>query len=264
MELPIDIFARISLTLDDPMSWRNWRLTSSVAYKSTINDSRFRSQCLLLILAMPDANWDWNALSKRAPLSFITAYPDFRWDWGLVTEKAAVSIKCLIENPTLPWNWEYLTYRTTYSTRIRLLDIIQNPHLMWDYGVLSAIAGNINTLVLENPDKSWDWSALSNNMTIESAVILQTAHKPWDFAQLFANDRLPEALIHKLLDESNENTCWDDISKSKKVPASIMAAYSDKPWNWNAAISAKKITAEFIVQHPEIAWNYGYISRHMM
>jgi dUTP pyrophosphatase len=53
--------------------------------------------------AFPNRFWDWNALSRIAPIGFVATHLDYFWNWRIITSITPYDV--MIRNVNLPWDF---------------------------------------------------------------------------------------------------------------------------------------------------------------
>jgi hypothetical protein len=63
--------------------------------------------CVNEILNYPNANWDFELLSKNPNISFkvIDKNMDKPWNWDYLSQNPDITLKIIENNMDKPWNW---------------------------------------------------------------------------------------------------------------------------------------------------------------
>ncbi len=81
---------------------------------------------LIFLKQFPNENWNWENLSKTAPLSFIRKNTHLSWIWSILSKR--ISWEILKDNLDKPLSWRELSCNRKMTIQI----ITENSHLPWE------------------------------------------------------------------------------------------------------------------------------------
>jgi hypothetical protein len=132
------------------------------------------------VRAFPDKPWNWDVLSRRFVAATVARYPYLPWNWSIVTKYTTWRI--IDRHWGLPWAYAEFSRSRRMSRQI----LINNMSLPWDFDFLSG-RGLVSIRVLEMPgcrSLPWNWYKLTRNPGISVANMLSHASYPWDWVYL--------------------------------------------------------------------------------
>lgn len=216
----------------------------------------------------PDKPWNWgmNCLSSNnnVSLEWLTTFPDKPWDWDVLSCSPGFDISWVQAFPDKPWAFYIIGTLSRTNFQIEWID--QYPDEDWAW---FNISGNINfdiSWVLSHPDRNWHWISIIRNKKFKVSW-LQTPN-PYINEQLVKNlDSLsdnPSFQISwlNMLKDYNINWNWDRIMSYPNVPLSFVHDNLGKMKNPKSLSRSSNITPQFIEEHPEIDWQWIYLSNN--
>ena len=233
-------------------------------------------------------NWDWEYLS-RSPLitvEFILEHPQYKWFWRAVNENPNLTMDLALDNPQkLCWNKELAT------ASIEILEKIQAAwRFCFNHKVTRELSvnPNISEEFVEKSMKSidWVWSLLSKHPNISLKYIFSHNYA-WDWDNVSLHPKLTMKDVTQQLNRNQWN--WRNISRNPNVTIEDILANHLLNWHWDIIMQSNKvkpchlsrifilhsytivmsrnnlfnhpnITMADVINHPNIPWNYRYVS----
>lgn len=204
------------------------------------------------IITYHNLPWRWDYISEFADIDTVIQLISKKWCWDRLSEQ--INIYDILNNPELPWNYNYVSINPTLETQI-VLDL---PNLPWDF---RAMSGNLNIdyRIIPDPDyhllskrlpyhaileleKLLNYKQLSKNPNITLDYVLQHNDKPWDYTWLSANPAFDT------LDISNQKIPWcpNGLAMNPNIPLkkdNVAPQYL----SWKADINE-------VIQNPHQPW----------
>ena len=132
--------------------------------------------------------------------------PDLPWNWMDLSSNTSITAKDMINNPKLPWDWD--CWESKPDTTARLIN--------GDYISYNSESGIYNTYrILQNPNitvayfrknKRYfdrDWRDISCHPNITMKDIENNPDLPWEYKSVFRNPNLTVEYIEKNLKKNN-------------------------------------------------------------
>ena len=184
-------------------------------------------------------------------------------DWGKVSQGEGITINDIIENPQLPWRYDYLSWRndltipflrqykhklnwTHISKKKRsITDIIENIDLPWDFNEISSWV--LWSDVEDHPELPWNFNDMSSNENITPNVIMANPHCHWNYSKLCQKMPL-DFLYENKLD-------YDSLSNNLNITINYIIEHQDQPWNYGSLACNRSITFEDIQRTPYLPWD---------
>ena len=174
-----------------------------------------------LLLPLP---WDWASASKGANISwdFVTAHPEFPWSMDGLSQNPNVTMEVVLQTVQVNWNDPPLTEgRTQFNHRVNWNWVYLTPRLCQD-------VRNVH----QNPTLPWDWRTVSRDTPVTNEVLVDLLEY-WDIPFLSLN---------------------------KHLTLDAIQALPDIPWCTERLSQRSDMTLEFVLNHPERAWNIDSLS----
>jgi hypothetical protein len=165
----------------------------------------------------------------------IISNMDLEWDLELVPLKA--SWKIYQENPNPTDNFVWHTKNFNHFEDLTCDIITNNPHIEWDYMILSYHQCLTQEFIRNNIDKQWDFDALSSHKVITLDFILSLPDVNWSYKSLSLNNNIP---IDYIL-TNNKYTLLD----RRFLKYSNTISYENP--------------LENLIKYPNVKWDYYYL-----
>ena len=172
--------------------------------------------------------WPTSVLSRLAPLDYIEDHPDIPWDFSAISGRKDLTIDFMRRYKD-KLNWNYI------SNNIDFQDVIENPHLPWNYRLLSYNTNIKAEDLIEHPDLPWDYFQLSYHINLD--FVYANPDLMWDYDELSSRPLCLDFI------RQNINKSWDykELSKNPNMTFDFAVEFYDKPWNWKFLIKNSNI-----------------------
>lgn len=241
---------------------------------------------MFLIETYPHLDWDWMHLSFILPIEFILKFPQFPWkkravsmnkslteehinnnlfvpDVNGICYNQSISFNFYIKNiikpleiTTIPWEG------LSMHPNITIIDIFNNSSYPWKPRYVSMNPNLTSSEIINNSDYLWHIPSISSNPGINERDIykntLKTIGYEYDTMSLSANPNLPIAYVNDNLEKK-----WNFFLISKKASLIDIEKFPKIPWNNEGLSLNKNITADFVIRHNEINWDYQKLCMHI-
>ena len=190
-------------------------------------------------------------------LSDVIANPQI-WDWSKLSRNLDITIIDVLENPSLPWDYQFLEYNSTiFVDNIKknwlvlhehielfrkpvptLTDVLAHPQLEWSWPKLQASAIITAADIEANPQIDWTWSTLLQNLHIdvEYCIIIALA--------------APVLLFNGWLSYRND------------ISVELIKKYDQVSWFWAALSWNSNITIDDIENNIKLPWEWPYVAKN--
>jgi hypothetical protein len=142
-----------------------------------------------------------------------------------------VTISCILENPELPWNWNFVSK----NSGITLSDILAHPELPWDWEAFSENPNITLEDILNNPKKPWNWKNISRTLNVKIKDVLKHPQFPWKWGLL----------------SQNPNISLQDILKHPKIPWNYKIV-KQREFLWNDDIYRKTLKEDIKTRREKV------------
>jgi hypothetical protein len=213
--------------------------------------------------------------------------------WYYVSRNKFITLDDVAQNLDLPWNWNELTYKTSFKT------ITANKHLPWYWNEKIRVLDFDIQFVKDNPQINFDWSTISRHaLNITDEFVEQNLHLPWNWEKCVQNIYFPIKSVYmiiarygvpwtsQIMDNANitmdfiKNNPqlkfdYDKLTYNRNIKFRDIKQNSHLPWQWNAVCHkedyiadnfnedrikiSSKASLPYILAHPELNWSYSTI-----
>lgn len=181
--------------------------------------------CIDIKYFLKDPKWFIYNLSdtKNITLKDVLEYPmelenDFGWDFGILS----------------------------YNANIKMLDVLENLYLHWDYFFLSLNPNLTIDFVIDYHDKEeFSYYSLIRNPNITIEDILNTPYLSWNYADITANPNITMTKFRDIIDSCYRH-CDPDFSCSCR----------STQWNFRELSANPAITMKDVLDNPDICWSF--------
>lgn len=227
-----------------------------------------------------ELDWNWNVLSKNAPMIIIRSLPTKPWNYKAISERAdfCSAIEMVKQYPDKDWNFEHLS-SNQYITIDILLATADKP---WNMDVVSS---NKNLITLEDaiqyrdmfkwdwtyfttydtfrfmkkyPELNWDWKAFSLKGDYTIHDVLENPTLPWDWSSVSLRPDITWAIL-----ENNRTLPWDwAVLSAHPIVTFKHIMTVNKLWSWWEFSMNPNLTANIIRANPLKPWCFRHISHN--
>lgn len=244
-----------------------------------------------LVNGSKDGNYYWDIIKKYeetfnprvyhwasfyVPIDTILKNPSPHWVWDNISLNLTVTWQHVLENPSYPWNFYYLSSNKNFTFEIA--QAYPEPYEI--IRVAAAASGSYPPPDEIWPNKyNWNYCNLTYNTPIKT--ILENLRYDWDIVYLSEKVTMANVLAHpeirwsELELSSNPNITMEDIVEHQEImwdyeEVSVNPNFTlDTPkkyphidWKYTYYSSNKNITLETIQDNPDFNWNYIELSKN--
>jgi hypothetical protein len=120
--------------------------------------------------------YDWSRLTAITPsVKVILENPELPWNWDAASLREDLDLRSIKDYRERPWNWSNLTI----NRALKVTEILEESDLPWNLSYISYRRDIKAELVKKNNDIDWDWRVLTNNEAIKVSDILNDPDLPW-------------------------------------------------------------------------------------
>lgn len=236
---------------------------------------KIHSDAELLLMKLPDKNWNFDELLHTADLSweFIQTYRNgfflknisqdglyfknltidiikqnstINWNYNAFSGNKNVTLQIVKDNKNIPWN----DYELSCNENITLQMMKDNQELAEE---LAEIHGN---------GFCWDFlyaPSQKNNITIKD--IEENDQITWNYSDLSSNPNLTWDFIY---DKINIGWNFNTLSKNRVITVDIIKTYPEfkRSWNYKQLSLNPNITPKIVERNPQITWDYSNLAEN--
>lgn len=174
-------------------------------------------------------------------------------DWKKISMNPNITIKNVIDNPNLPWNFECICRNPNITPQT----VAKNPNLPWDYSEL------IN-------NRNWNVFFIDNILDCLYVNYIQIIDKSIKIIKIYDDEikSIVESIVENIL-RTKQLLNWDTICKYSNLPWNwfnlscnrfiswdIIKNNIDKPWIWERVSVNPNVTMEIIDQNMDLPWDW--------
>lgn len=194
--------------------------------------------------------------------SIVLEYPSAPWNWNALSGNSAISVKFILNNPTMPWVSKYVSQKASEEDIMQHLDygwslesLCSNPNLSLSF-FLKYIINPVEVLRV-------DWHLLSSNPAITLFDIIQNPQYPWKDRYLSANPNMTSSYI--LNEGINRNWFIPSICSNPGITANdifknTLSSLLKDGWDYKNLSANRNLPIAFVIKHLDKDWNYHTIS----
>jgi len=251
---------------------RTFKLTDTMNYKLLSYNPNVSPAD---IMARPEADWYWPALSAQFPVTLeLLRATKNKWKWPILAQNPHITLEMVHDSPDLPWPVELSSNKI-----VTLKFVLEHQYLTWNY---SELAKFIPINELDEIGIFASYTALSYNPTLtEKRITNSSSITLWCWDALSANPAISFEFLRKHAGLTN----WIVASKREFVTIKLLMNNQDIKWNWymismywrnglqqivdnrnlpwdfDALSQNDNITWEMVRHHIDMPWNWTHISR---
>jgi len=261
----------VQMNPNKPWNWEYLSRSLDLATLPDLNDPRLDWDNVIMNLTL---TWDMIKANMTKPL---------RWDY--LSSHPSITWEIVQNNPDLPWDWLWLSANPNITWEI----VQANTTMNWCWSTLSLIQ-NIEVEEINESDKwCWQWlytnhhirwekydlnkiddeslKLIASNSSIGMDFIQSNLNSPnprkWDLRRVSKNPNLTYEFFKNnggdVADIAVEvNRTWDWFWVSARLPLKDIKDH--EKFDYNGASINPTLTLEFILEHPEVNWDWLEIS----
>jgi hypothetical protein len=191
----------------------------------------------------------WISLSTRVPLNIIEKYPDKPWNHRWMSHNPTLYKDYVINNLNKDWDWFEIGKRLkiypseipeTLKTNLSFLAGYQgNNYISWhnccEYDEIYRKEKEKLNLKKSFYPNLWDISSKRDDITIGIIRANMSKGRTWN---------------------------WDTISQKTFVTLKLLEAFPEYPWCDSGLSRNPNITLKYVIEHPEIEWDFDCMSNN--
>ena len=234
--------------------WRLWTLSADNIMQLRRNPNNLRD------FKKDNSLFDGRTASQicTLQLSDVLANPQIWRDWCELSRSLDITIIDVLENPSLPWDYQFLEYNSNIfvdnikknwsvlQKHIELFrkpvptfsDVLAHPQIEWSWPKLQAKAIITAADIEANPQIDWEWSALHQNLHVDVEYCIISA------------------LAAPILLSNGWLSYRNDIS------VELIKKYDQVLWFWSALSQNPNITMNDIESNIKLPWDWYYVAKN--
>lgn len=160
----------------------------------------------------------------------LETYPYADWDMAGLSSHPLITLDYMLSRPNLMWNWQFAQMNPNIAPEY----IVDHPEIFGTHYDMLALNINLTAdFVLNHEEIDWDWLVLSSRPNIVDKEFL---------------DNHPELFEFHSAISANSNFTPEDIVSTYNHFNHIHLSYNPN------------ITIKFVLDHPEIVWDWMQLS----
>lgn len=213
--------------------------------------------------------WDWDYLSSNMKriTEVISNKPEWPWVYRYVSKNTSLTVDFVENNLDKEWNWRSLSSNEGF---IKTGALERHHDWPWDFKLLSERAGIIAPeIILKLREKDWDWTVVSYHLNANAQFFQDHIGKlPFTFYGLAYNENLTvdfvETHIKEFLSEPDMDQKWTWLSERMILTEEYLEQLrTDLPWNWKSVSKNKHLSPNFVLKYKKtIPWNWSSLSQN--
>jgi len=206
-----------------------------------------------LLLWYPDNDWDYEYLANNSKITLevMKKIPDIGWVFG---RNNSFTFNMYLDNPDLKWDLPRLCNIITAD------DIINNPTFPWDFEYLST-NGNITPEVLQAyPGQKWNFTLLSRNKLLVNELLTEY-YKKINWIEFSKN---PGVSFEFILFHPTFNWYRRSVGMNPNITEKIVNDHPDYPWDNYGLSSNHNISPQFMLERTRVNINWTWFSYNKM
>lgn len=211
-----------------------------------------------LLERFPNANWDYEALSRNPglPWEFVMKNLDKKWSWFVLSLRPEVTIEVILRHPRLNWSISMFCLNTNLTPAL----VDQYRHKFdWNYKNLSINRNFDWSYVEKNLQEDWDFFALSYHRSVTWEIVMKYPNIRWDHQGLSMNPNITWEII---TNNPQIAWCYYHLSRNPNINFEIVKANPQFPWSPWCISEHPAVTWEIVVDNPDYPWDFGTMSRN--
>lgn len=215
-----------------------------------------------LMKEFPNFPWNFHALSenKTISLKYMLDNPQLNWQYSMKSNHTTISLSELIKkHKNLPWNWIEISLDENLTFDL----IVDNLDIPWNFFYC---CGNTNIpianfLVNHNMWHLWSWTSLSYRVDLNISHILNF-QAPWDWEALSRNPRINASVIRFFPEKiSKTYEIWDTIPWNASFTSTQLLNNLDLNWDWYD-ISHLISDVNVVLNNMELPWIWNELCKN--
>ncbi len=183
------------------------------------------------------------------------------WAWRSLIHHKDISIQDIVNNPDLPWN---TGIGPCYNPNLTLQDILTYPHLFTDYLHIAYMQIGAYKVtyeeIIKHPDKPWSYNILANPTikTLDQVRHLLTYLQPDETNKntiMIMTCKNPNLCLKDLLDFFGTEVI-KHLPYNPKITFEELLGLDCTDMNRCFYLMHYRVPLDYIIQHPEITWNW--------
>lgn len=209
-----------------------------------------------------------DVISDEFVRSIRNSKHDTPWDMDSLTGNRMITLKTILKNNDLPWDWESVIHREDLPKGfLEQLFAKRNSANFWNVMTDPCNCYYVPIYLIEKYwNKRWNWSSLSNRVTLKF-VERHMTDISWNWKGIMANKNIPIDFIDRHMYHPTTGVeipwNWRHLSKlSKLTPKFIRKHITDVPWAWECLSANPKLTMDIVADNLNMPWDWQKLSGH--